>query len=178
MSLTCFRVILRCIVAWMSNRCDIWNLKDSNEIWIHNYLVRKRTLNYLATLSVRLRTKWLRVRIPLLSLLILCLYFVTALFVIFCFSAPLFPRRTRLLDLKQFSNQTQRQWVFLEECFYRIHRVKKAKRQELPRNDAKDHLQVDLIIPPTKSFFIPSGTIFFAPSFKYHVVFQDQSRIT
>ena len=43
---------------------------------MHNHLVRKRTLNHLGKmeaslakwLSIRLRTKWLRVRIPLLSL--------------------------------------------------------------------------------------------------------------
>ena len=36
------------------NSRDIWSLSDSNEIQIHNQLVRKRTLNYLAKL-----TKWL-----------------------------------------------------------------------------------------------------------------------
>ena len=48
---------------------------DSNAIRIHNHLVRKQTLNHLAKLaslakwlSVCLRTKWLWVRIPLLSL--------------------------------------------------------------------------------------------------------------
>ena len=47
-------------------------LSDSNEIRTHNHLVRKRTLNHLASfakwLSVRLQTKWLSVRISLLSL--------------------------------------------------------------------------------------------------------------
>ena len=46
-------------------RCHIWNLRDSNEIRTHNHLVRKRTLN---NLYVHLRTKWLWVRISLLSL--------------------------------------------------------------------------------------------------------------
>ena len=45
---------------------------DSNGIRNHNHLVRERTLNHLASsakwLSVQLRTKWLWVRIPLLSL--------------------------------------------------------------------------------------------------------------
>ena len=45
---------------------------DSNGIQTHNHLVPERTLNYLASLakwlSVQLRTKWLWVRIPLLSL--------------------------------------------------------------------------------------------------------------
>ena len=57
------------------SRCHIWSLSDSNGIRTHNHLVRKRTLNHLAKLaslakwlSVCLRTKWLWVRIPLLSL--------------------------------------------------------------------------------------------------------------
>ena len=48
--------------------CDL----DCNGTRTHNYLVRKRTLNYLAKLanfaewlSVRLQTKWLWVRVPL-----------------------------------------------------------------------------------------------------------------
>ena len=45
---------------------------DSNGIRNHNHLVRERTLNHLTSsakwLSVQLRTKWLWVRIPLLSL--------------------------------------------------------------------------------------------------------------
>ena len=50
-------------------------LSDSNGIRTHHHLVRKRTLNHVTIqaslakwLSVRLRTKWLWVRIPLLSL--------------------------------------------------------------------------------------------------------------
>ena len=51
------------------NRRDILSLSDSNGIRTHNYLVRKRTLNHLAKgSSVRLKTKWLWVRIPLLLL--------------------------------------------------------------------------------------------------------------
>ena len=30
------------------NRWDIWSLNDCNRIWIHNHLLRKRTLNHLA----------------------------------------------------------------------------------------------------------------------------------
>ena len=45
---------------------------DSNGIRTHNHLVREWTLNHLASsakwLSVQLQTKWLLVRIPLLSL--------------------------------------------------------------------------------------------------------------
>ena len=45
---------------------------DSNGIRTHNHLVPERTLNYLTSLakwlSAQLRTKWLWVRIPLLSL--------------------------------------------------------------------------------------------------------------
>ena len=40
------------LLAW--SRCHIWGLSDSNVIWIHNYLVPKRTLNHLAKL-----VKWL-----------------------------------------------------------------------------------------------------------------------
>ena len=36
------------------NKHDIWSLNESNEIRIHNLLVRKRTLTYLAELA-----KWL-----------------------------------------------------------------------------------------------------------------------
>ena len=51
------------------NRPHIWSLSDSNGIRTDNQLVRKRTLNRLGRLtSVHLRTKWLWVRIPLLSL--------------------------------------------------------------------------------------------------------------
>ena len=57
------------------NRRNIWSLSDSNGIRTHSHLVRKYTLNHLAKLaslakwlSVRLRTKWLWVRIPLLPL--------------------------------------------------------------------------------------------------------------
>ena len=48
------------------NGGDIWNLSDCNGTWTHNHLVRKRTLNDLAKwLSIRLRDKWLWVRVPL-----------------------------------------------------------------------------------------------------------------
>ena len=54
------------------NREYIEGLNDCNGTRTHNHLVRKRTLNHLASLakwlSVRLRTKWLWVRIPLQSL--------------------------------------------------------------------------------------------------------------
>ena len=54
------------------SRRDIWRLSDCNRSWTGDHLVRKRKLNHLAKLakwlSVRLRTKWLWVRIPLLSL--------------------------------------------------------------------------------------------------------------
>ena len=47
-------------------------LSDCNGIRTHNHLIRKRTLNHLASLakwlSVCLRIKWLWVRIPLQSL--------------------------------------------------------------------------------------------------------------
>ena len=51
------------------NERDIWRSSDWNRIWTYNHLVRKRTFNYLSKptklLSVSLRTKWLRVGIPL-----------------------------------------------------------------------------------------------------------------
>ena len=57
------------------NRSDIWRLSDSSRIRTYNHLVCKWTLNHLAGLasvakwlSVHLRTKWLCVRISLLSL--------------------------------------------------------------------------------------------------------------
>ena len=57
------------------NRHDIWSLSDSNGIRTHNHLVHKRTLSRLAKLAslakwltIRLRTKWLWLRIPLQSL--------------------------------------------------------------------------------------------------------------
>ena len=53
------------------NRRDIWNLSDSDGIRTHNHLVCRQTLIQL--LSVRLRTKWLWVRIPSLSLKPLCM---------------------------------------------------------------------------------------------------------
>ena len=82
MSCTSFRVNLHAIVflnakeflAW--SRRHVWSLSDSNEIRTHNHFVRKWTLNHLAKLaslgkwlSVCLRTKWVRVPIPLLSFL-------------------------------------------------------------------------------------------------------------
>ena len=55
------------LLPW--NKRDSWSLSDSNRIRAHIYLLCKRTLNHLAKwLSVCLRTKWLWVRIPLLSL--------------------------------------------------------------------------------------------------------------
>ena len=71
-------------LAW--NRRDIWILIDSNGSRTHNHLVRKRTLNHLAKLanlakcfSVCLQTKWLWVRIPLLSLLLRSLDYLSPL---------------------------------------------------------------------------------------------------
>ena len=74
-------VNLHSTVAWMlkellsRNRCDTLSLSGSNCIRTYNPLVRKRTLNHLTKLakclSVRLRTKCLWVRIPLLSLMLL-----------------------------------------------------------------------------------------------------------
>ena len=65
-------------VAWMSRNSLLKTgaisdvLSDCNRSWTCDHLVRKRTLNHLAKLakwlSVRLQTKWLWVRIPLLSL--------------------------------------------------------------------------------------------------------------
>ena len=67
----------------------IWNLSDSNGIRTHSHLVCKRTLNHLAKLakknailvkrvSVRLRTKWMWVRIQLLSLKLQICYLLRA----------------------------------------------------------------------------------------------------
>ena len=54
------------------NRRDIWSLSDYNGARTHNQLVCKPTLNHLAKLakglSVRLRIKWLWVRVLLLPI--------------------------------------------------------------------------------------------------------------
>ena len=57
------------------SRREIWSLSDCNWIRTHNHLVHKRTLNHLAKpaglakwLSVCLWTKWLWVRVQLLSI--------------------------------------------------------------------------------------------------------------
>ena len=63
------------------SRRHIWRLSGSTKIQTHNHLVHKRTLKHLAKLaqtrqtsqSVRLRTKWLWVRISLLSLKVIVL---------------------------------------------------------------------------------------------------------
>ena len=51
---------------------QIFHYSDSNGIRTHSHLVCKRTLNHLASLAkwlnVRLQTKWIWIRIPLLSL--------------------------------------------------------------------------------------------------------------
>ena len=76
---TRFRVNLLSLVASMSrSKRVIWNLSDSNGVRTHKHLVCKRTFNNLAKLAslanlakwlrVCLRTKWLCVEIPLLSL--------------------------------------------------------------------------------------------------------------
>ena len=51
------------------SRASFRSLSDSNGIGTQKHLVHKRTLSHLAKwLSVRLRTKWLWVRIPLRSI--------------------------------------------------------------------------------------------------------------
>ena len=69
MSRTSFRVNPHSMVCLnikelARSRRHIWSLSDSDEIRTHNHLVRKWTYKLL---SVRLRTKWLWVRISLLS---------------------------------------------------------------------------------------------------------------
>ena len=54
----------------------------------------------------------------------------------------------------------------------RIPGLKKATKQELPRNHAQTHMQLDLRI---SHVFFQSSTVFFPPFFKYHVVSQVQS---
>ena len=60
MSRTLFRVNLH-------SRREIWSLSDSRGIRIHNHIVRKRTLKH-SVVEVHLQTKWLWVRVVLLSL--------------------------------------------------------------------------------------------------------------
>ena len=50
------------------SRRKIWNLSDRNWTRTQNHLVHKRTLNYLAKLACRLRTKWFWVQVQLQSL--------------------------------------------------------------------------------------------------------------
>ena len=71
MSFTRFRVNLHSIVTWISRislleTCAISKvLSNCNGNRTHNHLGRKRKLSHLAKLaSVRLRTKWLWVRLP------------------------------------------------------------------------------------------------------------------
>ena len=58
-------------------------------------------------------------------------------------------------------------WVFfIRILFIRIPRLKKAKKQELPRNHAQAHVQTDLRIPPSNVFFFQTCTVFFPPFWK------------
>ena len=81
MSRTSFRVNLHYIVClnvkelFSQSRHHIWSSGGSNVILSHNYLVWKRTLIHLAKLTIAKLvecmfrwTKWLWVRVPLLSL--------------------------------------------------------------------------------------------------------------
>ena len=94
-SRTSFRVNPRFIVCLnvkkllARSRHLIWNLSDNNGIRTHSHLVCKRTLNHLAKLakkkailvkrfSVGLRTKWIWVRIQLLSLKLQICYLLRA----------------------------------------------------------------------------------------------------
>ena len=67
-SIVCLNVKERLAQSWR----HIWSLSDSNVIRTHCHLVRKRTLNYLASLakwlSVRLWSKWSCLRIVFLKL--------------------------------------------------------------------------------------------------------------
>ena len=89
------------LLAW--SRYHIWSLTDRNEIQTRSHLLRKRTLNHLAKLgrwlSVRLRTKWLWVRIPLLSLKLFSnfgLSFSSLFFFYLCYFLPLKARNLAL----------------------------------------------------------------------------------
>ena len=66
---------------FVENRRKIWSLSNCNWTRTHNHLVRKQTLNHLAKLanlvkrlSVRLRTRWLWVRVQLQLLICLDSY--------------------------------------------------------------------------------------------------------
>ena len=81
LSHTSFTVNLQSIVCLnvkehlARSSCHIWGLSDSNRIWTHNHLVHRQTImvSLAKCLSVRLQTKWLRVRTPLVKLQIWCL---------------------------------------------------------------------------------------------------------
>ena len=72
LTLNRLHTLLWCFHCWLWTNESRLDLGDSNGIWTHNHLVRKRKLNHLASLakwlSFRLRTKCLWVQIPLLSL--------------------------------------------------------------------------------------------------------------
>ena len=50
--------------------------------------------------------------------------------------------------------------------FIRIPSLKKAKKQELPRNHAQAHMQTDLRIRLSNIFFFQTGSVF-PPFFKF-----------
>ena len=56
---------------------------------------------------------------------------------------------------------------FIRLLFIRIPRLRKAKLEELPRNHAQTHVQVD------QRFFLSNYCSVFPPFFKYYEVFQD-----
>ena len=78
------------------SRRHVWSLSDSSGIRTHKHLVRKRTLNHLVKLAkwlgVRLRTKRLWVRIPLLSLILPTLCKLVCRYWDIFLSVPFVPR--------------------------------------------------------------------------------------
>ena len=86
-SIVCLNV--KELLAW--SRRNIWSLSDSNAVWTHNHLVRKRPSGLFLKkaslakwLSVRLRTKWLWVRILLLSLKLQIWCLFSRIWCLFC----------------------------------------------------------------------------------------------
>ena len=94
------------------SRRNIWRLSECNGTWTHNHLVRKRAFNHLAELanltslakwlSVRLRTNWLWVRVPLHSLPMIPMNFQTK-------SNPNICTEVHVLDRRQLK------WVWLNQ---------------------------------------------------------------
>ena len=132
---TCFRVNLRSIVCLnvkelvARSRRHVWSLSDSSGIRTHSHLVHKRTLNHLVKLAkwlaIRLRTKRLWVRIPLLSLILPTLCKLVYRYWDIFSSVPLVPRIYLSVSTTylSFQNLHPLPAKFLNLCLIHLQRV-------------------------------------------------------